>query len=211
MFKVAGTTKFQGEYKVRFATDFASRVKMLLKQGHEEVELVELPSEMSKGEAVKHLLSVSDRFSPGALEAIQEADSKYAGGTAVAARPSQGVGRGARPEKFESVGTTQHRGVTKVRFASDFVGRVKLLTKQGHTEINLVQLPEPLTKADAVATLMGQLKNFSPAAQEAIEEAHVRYSGTKTVAVSEKKARVRASKKSVTADEILEAVGTTSD
>jgi hypothetical protein len=203
MFKIAGTTKFEGEYKVRFGTDFTSRVKMLIKQGHEEVELLELPSEMTKGEAVRHLLTLSDRFSPGALEAIEAADEKYSGGDVIQSKRAVGVGRGARPEKFSHVGTTTHRGVTKVRFASDGA-RVRLLEKQGHTEITLVQLPEPMLKADAVMYILTDLSKFTPAAQVAITQAHARYRGENTVTVSKKKGRVRAT--AVTASEVLAAV-----
>jgi hypothetical protein len=40
-------------------------------------------------------------------------------------------------------------GVTKVRFANDQM-RVKVLAKSGHTDINLIELPEAMTKLDAV-------------------------------------------------------------
>jgi hypothetical protein len=39
-----------------------------------------------------------------------------------------------------------------VRFANDAL-RVKVLEKNGHTEVDLMQLPEPMTKEDAVAYL----------------------------------------------------------
>lgn len=206
MFKFAGTTRFKGEYKVRFATEFASRVKMLIKQGHEEVEILELPSEMTKGEAVRFLLTQTDRFSAGALEAIEEADSKYSGNNSVQSRRQVGQGRGARPEKFPYAGTTVLDGVCKVRMASDIAGRKRLLEKQGHTEITLIQLPEPLAKADAVKHLLTCLENFSPAAQAVIQETHARISGEKTVAVKSKTTRVRASKTAVTAEQVLAAV-----
>jgi hypothetical protein len=203
MFKIAGTTKFQGEYKVRFGTDFASRIKMLVKQGHEEVELLELPTEMTKGQAVRHLLTIQDRFSPGALEAIELADEKYSGADTIQTQRTVGSGRGARPEKFSHVGTTNHKGVTKVRFASDGA-RARLLEKQGHTEITLVQLPEPMLKADAVMYIMTDLSKFTPAAQVAIAQAHARYRGENTVTVSKKSARVRAT--AVSAEEVLAVV-----
>jgi hypothetical protein len=206
MFKIAGTTRFKGEYKVRFGTDFASRIKMLIKQGHEEVEMLELPSEMTKGQAVRHLLTLKDRFSAGALEAIEDADSKYSGTDSVRARRTVGQGRGARPEKFPYAGTTVQGGVCKVRMVSDVSGRKKLLEKQGHTDINLIQLPEPLNKADAVKHLLTRLDEFSPVAQTAIQETHARISGENTVTVSGKSTRVRASKTAVTAAEVLAAV-----
>ena len=54
---------------------------------------------------------------------------------------------------FKVVGTSKLNGVTKVRFANDMT-RVKVLQKNDHTEIDLVELVEPLIKADAVAYLI---------------------------------------------------------
>jgi len=54
---------------------------------------------------------------------------------------------------FKVVGTSKLNGVTKVRFANDMT-RVKVLQKNDHTEIDLVELVEPLSKADAVAYLI---------------------------------------------------------
>jgi len=54
---------------------------------------------------------------------------------------------------FKVVGTSKLNGVTKVRFANDMT-RVKVLQKNDHTEIDLVELVEPMSKADAVAYLI---------------------------------------------------------
>jgi len=54
---------------------------------------------------------------------------------------------------FKVVGTSKLNGVTKVRFANDMT-RVKVLQKNDHIEIDLVELVEPLSKADAVAYLI---------------------------------------------------------
>lgn len=56
-FKVAGTTKLNGITKVRFANDIM-RVKNLAKGGHEDIDLIELPNEMTKPEAVAYLQSI---------------------------------------------------------------------------------------------------------------------------------------------------------
>lgn len=61
LFTVAGTSKHAGEYKVRFAND-QLRVKILAKNGHENIMLVELPNEMTKGEAVLFIKGL-DEFS----------------------------------------------------------------------------------------------------------------------------------------------------
>jgi len=55
---------------------------------------------------------------------------------------------------FTVAGTaTTPDGVTKVRFANDLVARIKILTKARNTNINLVELPQPMTKLDALKHL----------------------------------------------------------
>lgn len=54
---------------------------------------------------------------------------------------------------FTVAGTAAQHGVTKVRFANDKVSRFKILDKNECTEINLVDLPEPMTKIDALRYL----------------------------------------------------------
>lgn len=52
---------------------------------------------------------------------------------------------------FTVAGTaTNPDGVTKVRWATDLVSRIKILNKTGCTNINLVELPEPMTKLEAL-------------------------------------------------------------
>ena len=57
MFKVAGVSILKGEAKVRFANDM-TRVKVLDKNGHTDVELVTLPHEMTKAEIAQHLTEI---------------------------------------------------------------------------------------------------------------------------------------------------------
>ena len=60
----------------------------------------------------------------------------------------------AQAEKmFTVAGTATQNGVTKARFANDMVARVKILTKSGCTNINLVELPRPMTKLEALQHL----------------------------------------------------------
>jgi len=54
---------------------------------------------------------------------------------------------------FTVAGTATQNGVTKARFANDMVARVKILTKAGCTNINLVELPKPMTKLEALQHL----------------------------------------------------------
>ena len=58
---------------------------------------------------------------------------------------------------FTVAGTaTNPDGTTKVRFANDLVARVKILTKAGCTNIELVELPQPMTKLAALEYLQEQ-------------------------------------------------------
>ena len=54
-FKVAGTSVLNGKEKVRFANDLATRIKVLNRNGHTDVDLIELPTEMDKEQAVIYL------------------------------------------------------------------------------------------------------------------------------------------------------------
>ena len=67
LFTVAGTSKLNGEMKVRFAND-VMRIKVLAKHGHEDITLVELPEAMTKLDAVKFIKTV-DEFSGVAEQA----------------------------------------------------------------------------------------------------------------------------------------------
>ena len=52
---------------------------------------------------------------------------------------------------FTVAGSSVRKGEMKMRFANDLVSRVKILEKDKHTDINLVELPNPMTKAEIVA------------------------------------------------------------
>lgn len=56
-------------------------------------------------------------------------------------------------KKFSHAGVSRLKNEFKVRFATD-VTRVKVLAKNGHTDIDMVELREPMTKLDAVNYLM---------------------------------------------------------
>jgi hypothetical protein len=76
LFKVAGVSTVKGNYKVRFANDL-SRVKVLIKTGHTDIELVDLPSAMSKADAVTYLKTTSLMEKEVFQQAIETADAKY--------------------------------------------------------------------------------------------------------------------------------------
>jgi hypothetical protein len=56
-YSVAGTSTLNGVTKIRFANDFVSRLKILFKNGHENVELIELGGEFTKAEVCQILMS----------------------------------------------------------------------------------------------------------------------------------------------------------
>ena len=65
LFKVAGLTTHNGNTKVRFTDDMVRRIKQFTKGGASRIDLVELPSEMTKIEALKYLASHADFQSAG--------------------------------------------------------------------------------------------------------------------------------------------------
>lgn len=60
----------------------------------------------------------------------------------------------ATDKLFTVVGISKLAGDYKVRFANDAM-RVKVLQKHGHEDIRLVELPQPMLKAEAVKTIAG--------------------------------------------------------
>ena len=87
MFKVIGISTLNGQTKVRFANDMVSRVKILNKDGHKDINLIELSTALSKADAVKHLKTTDLYTKFGA--AIDAADIKYNSlGTVKVTKPS---------------------------------------------------------------------------------------------------------------------------
>lgn len=54
---------------------------------------------------------------------------------------------------FQVVGTTQFKGSQKIWFANETATKVKNMEKQGHTDINFINLPQPMTKEQVLAYL----------------------------------------------------------
>lgn len=67
-FAVAGVSTLDGKTKLRFAND-VMRIKILAKNGHTDVELIELPHEMTKAEIAQHLKSIGFGTGNAAVEA----------------------------------------------------------------------------------------------------------------------------------------------
>jgi hypothetical protein len=59
----------------------------------------------------------------------------------------------ATDKKFAVAGVSTHEGKTKIRFMNDAV-RVKILKKHGHTDIDLIDLPNEMTKAEIAAHMI---------------------------------------------------------
>ena len=74
-FSHAGVSKQDGKFKVRFAND-SLRTKVLIKNGHTDIDIVELKHPMTKSDAVDYLLSIDfdngNKEVRAALEAAQE-------------------------------------------------------------------------------------------------------------------------------------------
>jgi hypothetical protein len=71
-FKVAGITTHGDSTKVRFTDDLVRRVKQFSKGGASRIDLVELPTEMTKLEALKYLQTHEDFQSAGDQATISD-------------------------------------------------------------------------------------------------------------------------------------------
>lgn len=80
----------------------------------------------------------------------------------------------ATNKTFSVAGVSTLNGATKVRFANDFVSRIKILAKNGHEDVILVELDEAVSKMDACSVLMQHPQMQGEAAQGAIAEFVVR-------------------------------------
>lgn len=72
-FKVAGITTHNGNSKVRFTDDLIRRVKQFSKGGATRIDLMELPSEMTKVDCLKYLQTHADFQSPSDQALIADA------------------------------------------------------------------------------------------------------------------------------------------
>jgi len=80
----------------------------------------------------------------------------------------------ATNKTYTVAGTSTNNGKTKVRFAQDYVSRFKILNKNGHTDIELLELDSAMSKSDICKMLLGHEKFQSEAQQSAITEFVVR-------------------------------------
>jgi hypothetical protein len=71
-FKVAGITVHNGNAKVRFTDDMVRRIKQFTKGGATRCDFVELPSEMTKVDALKYLATLPEFSSPADQATISD-------------------------------------------------------------------------------------------------------------------------------------------
>lgn len=75
-FKFAGVSRLKGEFKARWAND-SGRVKNLIKRGHTDIDIIELPYPMDKLAAAQYLLSINfDNGNAAVRSALEEAVEK---------------------------------------------------------------------------------------------------------------------------------------
>jgi hypothetical protein len=68
---------------------------------------------------------------------------------------------------FTVAGLSRQNGSLKLRFANDFVTRSKVLARNKHTDINLVELPQAMTK-DAAVAYVSTLTQFADVESQAV-------------------------------------------
>ena len=77
-FSHAGVSKLNGKFKVRYCND-ALRTKVLQKNGHKDIDIIELKHPMTKEEVVSYLLSIDfDNGNKEVRAALEEAQCKRA-------------------------------------------------------------------------------------------------------------------------------------
>jgi ribosome maturation protein Sdo1 len=89
----------------------------------------------------------------------------------------------ATAKKFAVAGVSTLAGKTKIRFANDTM-RIKILAKNGHSDVELVTLPHEMTKSEIAA----HLKEIGFGAGKPAVEAAIAYIAKKNPAVEAGKA-----------------------
>lgn len=110
---------------------------------------------------------------------------------------------------FTVAGTAKNAdGTVKARFANDLVSRIKILNKAGCTDINLVELPQAMTKLEALQYLTEQGITEGDAgfavANKLAEKASLAKKGEVKVQAS-KGVKAKTAKKAVTAEDVVAA------
>lgn len=93
-FTVCGVSTFNDGTKVRFAND-VMRVKVLAKNGHSDITLVELSTDMSKLDAVNFIKDLPEFQYDAAQQAIDDYLTKYTPKAKVVRKPAKASGPAA--------------------------------------------------------------------------------------------------------------------
>lgn len=104
-------------------------------------------------------------------------------------------------DKFFSVAgiVTDSKGRTKVRYCNDLVGRIKLFSKNPENKrVDFIELPNSMTKVDAIKFLMQHEKFSSSEDQMVLADAL----DTKSTEVKTATKKVKASKADISLDTI---------
>lgn len=83
----------------------------------------------------------------------------------------------ATTKTFSVIGVSTLNGKTKVRFANDLASRIKNLVKNGHTNVELFELPEAMTKEAGLAYVKANNLFTIPADTDISAEALVAVAG----------------------------------
>ena len=119
-FTHAGVSRLNGEFKVRFCND-ALRQKVLIKNGHKDIDIIELKNPMTKQEAVGFLISIDFATQNGktntevqaALEAALDKRVAATPKAAKAPKAKKGPSMDAIKAKAKAVKGTKATTVTK--------------------------------------------------------------------------------------------------
>ena len=108
---------------------------------------------------------------------------------------------------FTVAGTAKNAdGTVKARFANDLVARIKILNKAGCTDINLVELPQAMTKLEALQHLqtLGITEGDAGyvVANKLAEKAKLAKKGEVKVKATKAVAKAKTEKAAVTADAV---------
>lgn len=97
-FTHAGVSTLNGNTKVRFAND-ALRTKVLIKNGHTDIDIVELKHAMTKEEAVAYLLSIDFDNGNAVVRAALEAEQEKRADKPVKAKAAKAATKAAPKAK----------------------------------------------------------------------------------------------------------------
>ena len=117
-FSHAGVSKLDGEFKVRFCND-AMRVKVLAKNGHKDIDIIELKTPMTKAEIVEYLLSIDfDNGNKAVRAALEQALDKRSATPQAANKERKGNKETKKPKKAPAPKPTMESIKAKVAVQS---------------------------------------------------------------------------------------------